>query len=72
MASLLLKKEEEPSWESSNDYNSYDSLGFSGQQRRASTGDPFAILKSRDPDFSLILLEDFLFELYTRAIEARG
>ncbi|MGB1277708.1 MAG: TIM44-like domain-containing protein, partial [Nannocystaceae bacterium] len=32
----------------------------------------FADLRSRDPDFSLILLEDFLFELYTRAIQARS
>jgi len=60
-----------PTWDSSENFQSYDPVEFPSQPRRQA-GDPFTILRSRDPDFSLILLEDFLFELYTRAIQARG
>ncbi len=34
--------------------------------------DVFATLRRRDPNFSSIILGDFVYELYTRSLEARG
>lgn len=54
-------------WSTSIDWSRAAGLGGAVSPRRALTG-----LVAEDPDFSLVLFEDFLYTLYAKVEEARG
>ena len=75
VASSAMQASEGDGWDSSGvdaiDHSTlFDRQSFS-PPRRPSPID-LSVLREQDPNFSQILLEDFLYELYTRAHEARS
>jgi ribosomal protein L37AE/L43A len=66
---VRIQKDWRTNWETSEPLDYHEVFA---QQRRASAPVKLETLRAHDPNFSQILLEDFLYELYTRAAEARG
>ncbi len=74
VGSMATQGSESDGWDSSDDAINYSTLFDVPSFNKPIVPKPIDLtpLREQDPNFSQILLEDFLYELYTRAHEARS